>query len=55
MAFDLMAGGHRFDFFRGVCVKCEMTHEYFEHNGSPYCTGKPPEKKKPIFPPDDVQ
>jgi hypothetical protein len=54
MAFDRMAGGHRFDFSRGVCHRCEMTREYFEDNGRPPCTGQPPEKKtRLVVPPDD--
>ena len=41
MAFDRQAGGHAFDFNRGVCEKCGMTREQFEDNGEPRCKGRP--------------
>jgi hypothetical protein len=54
MAFDRLAGGHRFDFSRGVCQRCGMSREKFEDNGRPRCTGKPPEEKiRLTVPPDD--
>lgn len=48
MAFDRMAGNHRFGFSDGVCVKCGMTREYFEDHGKPACTGQKPEKREPL-------
>jgi hypothetical protein len=45
MAFDLTAGGHRFDFIREVCTRCEMSREQFEDKGRPRCTGRPPDKE----------
>jgi hypothetical protein len=54
MAFDRMAGGHRFDFSRGVCQRCGMSREKFEDHGRPRCTGKPPDEKiRLTAPPDD--
>lgn len=41
MAFNRMAGDHRFDFSCDVCVRCGMTREYFEDNGEPHCDGQP--------------
>ena len=43
MSFDRHAGGHAFDFDRGVCTKCEMTREFFKDHGEPSCTGRKPE------------
>jgi len=40
MPFDRRAGGHAFDFHRGVCVKCGMTREYYQDNGEPVCSGR---------------
>jgi hypothetical protein len=37
MAFDRQAGGHAFDFDRGVCVKCGMTREAYQDNGFSLC------------------
>jgi len=54
MSFDRTAGGHRFDFSRMVCVRCEMSHEHFEDNGRPQCKGRPPDKRERLtIPPDD--
>jgi hypothetical protein len=54
MAFDRMAGGHRFDFSRGVCHLCGMLREKFEDRGRPRFTGKPPDEKiRLTAPPDD--
>jgi hypothetical protein len=54
MAFDRMAGGHRFDFSRGVCVRCRMSREKFEDSGRPRCTGQPlPERTAVGIPRDD--
>ena len=36
-----LAGGHVFDFDRGVCVQCGMTRECFDDNGKRGCRGGP--------------
>lgn len=41
MAFNRMADEHRFNFSRGVCVKCGMVRKYFQDNGEPGCDGRP--------------
>jgi hypothetical protein len=53
MAFYRTVGGHRFDFSSGVCLRCEMTREYYQHNGEPRCVGYPPFRKSPRKPPDN--
>jgi hypothetical protein len=53
MAFDRTAGGHHFDFSRGVCTRCEIFREKFEDNGRPPCTGRPPDKRERLTVPDD--
>ena len=54
MVFDRTAGGHRFDFIRMACTRCEMSHEHFEDNGRPTCNGQPPDKRERLtIPPDD--
>jgi hypothetical protein len=41
MIFDRTAGGHRFDFTRGVCFMCGISREEFKDNEYPRCTGEP--------------
>ena len=41
MIFDRTAGGHRFDFTRGVCFVCGISREEFKDNSYPRCTGEP--------------
>jgi len=41
MFFDRTAGGHRFDFTRGICFLCGITHEEFKDNNYPRCNGEP--------------
>jgi hypothetical protein len=43
MAVDLQAGGHRFDFITGLCMRCKMPLKKFEDSGRPQCTGRLPE------------
>ena len=40
MIFDRTAGGHRFDFTRGVCFVCGISREEFKNNSYPRCTGE---------------
>jgi len=40
MIFDRTAGGHRFDFIRGVCFVCGISREEFKDNSYPRCTGE---------------
>jgi hypothetical protein len=42
MAIDLQAGGHRFDFITGLCMRCKMSIKKFEDHGRPLCTGRSP-------------
>jgi hypothetical protein len=42
MAIDLQAGGHRFDFVTGLCMRCKMSIKKFEDSGRPPCTGRSP-------------
>jgi hypothetical protein len=42
MVIDLQAGGHRFDFITGLCMRCKMSRKKFEDGGRPQCTGRPP-------------
>jgi hypothetical protein len=53
MAFDLQAGGHRFDFIAGICMRCKMSRKTFEDSGRPQCTGRPPNSRKPLPVRDD--
>jgi hypothetical protein len=53
MAFDPTAGDHRFDFIRGVCMRCGISHKKFKDSGRPMCTGQHPAKTKPLTLPDD--
>jgi len=53
MAFDPTAGDHRFDFIRGVCMRCGISHKKFKDSGRPMCTGQRPAKTKPLTVPDD--
>jgi hypothetical protein len=54
MAFDQTAGGHRFDFSRMACTRCEMSWEKFGDTGRPQCKGRPRDKKERLtIPPDD--
>ena len=46
MAIDLQAGGHRFDFIAGVCMRCKMSLKKFEDSGRPQCTGRPLNSRK---------
>ena len=41
MIFDRTAGGHHFDFTRGVCFVCGISREEFKDNSYPRCTGEP--------------
>ena len=41
MIFDRTAGGHRFDFTRGVCFLCGISREEFKDSDYPRCTGEP--------------
>ena len=41
MIFDRTAGGHRFDFTRGVCFVCGMSREEFKDSSYPRCPGEP--------------
>ena len=38
MVFNRTAGGHAFDFDRGVCLKCGITRERYEDSGEPRCS-----------------
>jgi hypothetical protein len=40
MIFDRTAGGHRFDYSKGLCVMCGITREEFKNNDYPECTGE---------------
>jgi hypothetical protein len=52
--FDRTAGGHRFDFSRGICVLCGITRKEFEDEERPQCTGAPYENPKRVAnAPDD--
>ncbi len=53
MVFELIAGGHRFDFIRGVCMRCEMSREKFEDSGQPQCTGQSLDRRKRLTVPSD--
>ena len=53
MAIDLQAGGHRFDFITGRCIRCKMSRKKFEDSGRPRCSGRPPDKRKRLKGPDD--
>jgi hypothetical protein len=55
MVFDRTAGGHRFDFTRGVCVLCGITREEFKDNDYPRCTGEPygKQERRPITQDDE--
>jgi hypothetical protein len=44
MAIDLQAGGHRFDFITGMCMRCKMSIKKFEDSGRPLCTGRPADR-----------
>jgi hypothetical protein len=48
MAFNRLAGGHRFDFNRMVCLRCGMSRKKFEDRGRPWCTGQSPGKREPL-------
>jgi hypothetical protein len=37
MAIDLQAGGHRFDFITGLCMRCKMSRKKFEDSDRPQC------------------
>lgn len=52
IALDQTAGGHRFD-ASGICLRCEMTREYFQDSGEPRCVGYPPFRKRQMPPDDD--
>jgi hypothetical protein len=53
MAIDLQAGGHRFDFITGLCMRCKMPLKKFEDSGRPQCTGQSPDRWKVFRNPDD--
>jgi hypothetical protein len=53
MAVDLQAGGHRFDFITGLCMRCKMPLKKFEDSGRPQCTGRLPDRSKVFRNPDD--
>jgi hypothetical protein len=54
MIVDRTAGGHRFDFIRGVCFVCGITCEEFKDNDYPKCTGEPyGEPERLPIPPGD--
>jgi hypothetical protein len=55
MIFDRTAGGHRFDFTRGVCFLCGITREEFKDANYPQCMGEPygQQKDRPITPDDE--
>jgi hypothetical protein len=44
MIFDRTAGGHRFDFTRGVCFVCGISREEFKDNNYPRCATEPYEE-----------
>jgi hypothetical protein len=52
MVIDLQAGGHRFDFITGFCMRCKMSRKKFEDSSRPQCTGGPP-GSAPLADPDD--
>jgi hypothetical protein len=52
MPFNATAGGHRFDFISGLCMKCGMSREKFENEHWPRCSSSAP--KKVSLPIDDV-
>jgi len=56
MIFDRTAGGHRFDYIRGVCVMCGMSRDEFKDNDYPQCAGEPFGKREalPIPPGSDA-
>ena len=43
---DLQAGGHRFDFISGVCLRCKILRKKFDDGGHPRCTGGPAERMR---------
>jgi hypothetical protein len=53
--FDRTAGGHRFDFTRGVCFLCGITREEFKDANYPKCTGEPygRRERRPITPDEE--
>jgi hypothetical protein len=55
MFFDRTAGGHRFDFTRGVCFLCGITREEFKEHDYPRCAGEPYGKLEPPSPDEPPQ
>lgn len=48
--FFRRAGGHRFNFSHGVCLRCGISREEFEDGGRPWCTGQRPTDDKEHLP-----
>jgi hypothetical protein len=53
MAIDLQAGGHRFDFITGLCMRCKTSRKKFEDSDRPQCTGRSPDRREVFRNPDD--
>ena len=53
MAIDLQAGGQRFDFITGLCMRCKMSIKKFEDHGRPLCAGRSPDRSKLFHNSDD--